>query len=398
MDRRTNLTIWLQTLTVLVVYGAAIGLVHRVWFSGVVDSLVLALVLAFAVVQSIAIATLLLALVVSKVIVGRRERRFRKVEPVVRDLLVDWMTEPEPSEAERARGEIESFADRQPDAVERCAVDLIASISGSELVRLSDLLVEIGIVERWSRRFRSRDPERRRMAVNRLARLPGERGNGVLRDALRDPEASVRIEAARALLTGDGIADIERIFHLAVTESLLVRAVLVEDLRPHAIRLAEQAIPRALAGGDPREVVVALEMIEAWQKSLSVPAVAPLLRHPRPEVRARALRVVPYVSGSVEVEGDTLAGLADPHPGVRLAAARAAGRIGIEAAIPALERLLHSRDRELAVAAAYALAELGDGGADRLEAAVRSNHSAGAAVALEALERFRTDRLRRARV
>ncbi|MBW3671116.1 MAG: hypothetical protein KY432_05515, partial [Acidobacteria bacterium] len=75
-----------------------------------------------------------------------------------------------------------------------------------------------------------------------------------------------------------------------VGEPLLVRAILVEDLRPFALHLTDQALPKALGSGDPRAAMVALEMNEAWQKSVVAPGVVPLLRHPRPEVRARALR------------------------------------------------------------------------------------------------------------
>lgn len=397
MTRRAGPVIWLQTLAVLLVYAAAVWGAYRAWLSEI-DSLVLALVVAFTIVQTAAIVALLGGLLLAKAVVSARERRLAAIQPVVRDRIVDWLTEEDPAARERARADVRTFARRVPRAVERCAIDLLVSISGSELDRLATLLEEIGIADRWRKGYRTRDAERRRVVVSQLARLPDGRGNGVLRAGLEDPEPSVRIEAARGLLQSDGVEDVERVFRLAVGESLLVRAVLVEDLRPHAVRLSEHALPRALSSAGTGEAVVALEMIEAWQKNLSVPGIAPLLNHPRPEVRARALRALPYASGSVDVERETCAALEDDDPEVRSAAARVAGRFGLVSAAPALERLLHAHDRGVAVAAAYALAEMGDLGADRLEAAVRANHSTGAAVALEALERVKTDRLRMARV
>lgn len=396
--RKTDHVIWLQTLAVVAVYVAAVWGVYHAWIDGVVDGTVLGAVLAFAVVQSATIAALLVGLLVGKAILGARERRIARMVPAVRAGLVNRITALDAEEVEAERPGLDSIVRASPDVVERCAVELLASISGSALGRLGEVLEEIGILDLWRRRYRTRDAERRREVVSWIARIPGERGNDLLRRALEDADASVRLEAARGLLDGGGIVDIERIFHLAVKEPLLVRAILVEDLRPFATDLTDQAVPKALAGGDPRAAMVALEMIEAWEKSVVVPGVVPLLRHPRPEVRARALRVAPYVAGCAGIESEVIAGLADDHPEVRGVAARVAGRLRLHAAIPSLELLLHSHVPGVAVAAAYGLAEMGEPGADVLEAAVRANHSPGAAVALEALERVRTDRLRLARV
>lgn len=398
MSARPRASIWFQTIVVLALYGTAVWLIHDRLLAPRFDSLVLSVVLAFTVVQFTVIALVLGVLFAAKIAQGIREARIRRFEPAVRTALVDFVTGTDPDRVERDRAEVLACHARSPEAVERCVVEMLASISGSELERLGDVIDELGLDDRWRARYGSGAAETRREVVSRLALLPGERGNGTLHRALEDPEPAVRIEAARGLLQSRGIGDIERIFQFATEEPLLVRAVLVEDLRPHATRLAELAIPRALAAGRPRTAMVALEMVEAWQKSLPALGVAPLLHHPRPRLRARAIRVLPYASADVDVEREVLDGLTDAHAEVRIAAARVAGRLGMTAAAPALERLLHSRDPMVAVAAAYALADLGETGAEALEAAVRENHSAGAAAALEALERVRTDRLHLARV
>ncbi|MDX1622646.1 MAG: hypothetical protein R3199_01540 [Gemmatimonadota bacterium] len=390
--------IWLKTGVVVGVYAVAIWIVYRQLLAGTVGSVVLALVVAFIVVQSAAIALLLGGLSVAKLVASARERRMRRLEPIVRERMVTFLTADDGGEVETARAAIEQEWARSPRVVERCADDLLASIGGSERSRFSSLAEEIGLVDRWVRRARSAWVERRRRAISRLSQLDGGRGDDVLRDALRDPEPAVRIEAARALLRSEKIAEIERVFEVATREPLLVRAVLVEKLRPHAGHLAGQAIPRALDPSDPRRAAVTLEMIEAWQKSLPVPAVAPLLRHPRPEIRARALRSLPYVLVDLDTEREVRTGLSDRSDAVRIAAVRVAGKLGLETLVPELERLLHARDRRIAVGAAYALAELDEAGREALERRVRENHATASSAALEALERLRTGRLALARV
>jgi hypothetical protein len=215
---------------------------------------------------------------------------------------------------------------------------------------------------------------------------------------LQDPGESIRLEAARALLRSGGMDDVERIFEFATLETPFLRAILVEDLRPHAVTLSEQAIPRILSSGRPEQARIVLEMVEAWQKTLPVPGVAALLRHPRPEIRAQAIRVLPYVSADVDVTRETRLALEDESATVRIAATKVAGRMGMEGAVPELGLQLQHSDREVAVAAAYALAEVGLAGWSVLEATVRAEDSTAARAALEALERVRTNRLHVARV
>ncbi|HUP19941.1 MAG TPA: HEAT repeat domain-containing protein, partial [Gemmatimonadota bacterium] len=314
------------------------------------------------------------------------------LEPAVRHALAVAMAG-EARARTAARIELRRLYAGSPMAVERCASDLLAMIEGREAERLALVVDDLGLVSRWTRRARSRNPERRREALERLGRLADGRGNSTLRAALADPEPSVRIEAARGLLRSERIADIERAFLSVTGETLLVRAILVEDLRPHAARLAEHAIPRVLSSPDPHSARVALEMIEAWQKGVHAPGVSALLRHPRPELRAQALRALPYVAGEADVVRETLTGLDDPDPEVRRAAANLAGRIGLRAAVPRLARLLHARQASVAVEAAYALARIGPLGWEALEREVRGPTGSAAAAALEALERVRTERL-----
>ena len=395
-DRRADLGIWARTGAVLATYAGAVAAVYAGLRGAGLDAVALPLVLSLILVQFVVVSVMLAGLVAIKAVSGGRERRAQAIEPAVRHALAVAMAGDARSRT-AARAELRRLCASSPMAAERCASDLLATIEGREAERLALVVDDLGLVARWTRRARSRNSERRREALECLGRLADGRGNGTLRAALTDPEPSVRIEAARGLLRSERIADIERTFLSVTGETLLVRAILVEDLRPHAARLAEHAIPRVLASPDPRAALVALEMIEAWQKGVSVSGVNTLLRHPRPEMRARALRALPYVAGEADVVRETMTGLDDPEPEVRRAAAELAGRVGLRAAIPGLARLLHARQSLVAVEAAYALARIGPPGWEVLEREVRGPMGSAAAAALEALERARTERLSLAR-
>ncbi len=389
--RVANASIWLRTVLVLALYTVAICAVHVQLLGAVVTMPALSIVLAFTIVQTLAIVSILGGLVLAKGIGAAREAYVARWVPVVRGRMIAHLMGGD------ALPELRELMAHAPGAVERCAEDLLSSIAGTELGRMSNLASDLGLVDRWRRRARRGAIESRRRAIAILGRLTATVVNGALREALTDAEEAVRLEAARALLRSDGMDDVERIFELATLEAPFLRAILVEDLRPHALVLSEQAIPRVLASGRPEQIRVTLEMIEAWQKSLPAPGVATLLRHPRPEVRAQALRVLPYVSADVDVSRETRLALDDEAPAVRIAASRVAGRLGMEHVVPELRSQLGHDDRAVAVAAAYALAEVGPAGWNALEDTVRDDPAA-APPALEALERVRTNRLHLARV
>lgn len=384
--------IWLQTLGVIALYGVAVCLVHAWWLVEIVPYPALSIVLAFTGVQTVAIGLILGGLVIRKAWESARERRLERVRPVIRSRVADHLAGGDELPALR------ELLDRDPVAVEEVALDLLASISGTELERLSELLDELGLVDRWIRTYRRADPGVRRRIVGRFGRMAAGWGNGLLRGALADSDEAVRIEAARALIRSGSPADVERVFAFAIDEPLLVRAVLIEDLRPYAMSLGEQAIPRILSSSRPERIEVTLEMIEAWQKSVSTPGLGTLLRHPRAGVRARSIRALPYVAAEMDVEREVVSAFEDDAPEVRIACASVAGRLGMERAVPALLEQLEDDDRHVAVAAAHALGEVGPEGWSALEGAVRRLRGVPAGAALEALEQVRTNRLHLARV
>jgi HEAT repeat protein len=170
---------------------------------------------------------------------------------------------------------------------------------------------------------------------------------------------------------------------MAVRQPLLVRSMLIEDLRPHALSLCENVLPGLLQSPDPKQVLAALEILEAWQKAVPV-ELRSLLARDEPEIRAAALRVVARAD---EASAGVIRGLTDADECVQIAAAAAAGRLRLTAAIPNLTECLLVSKHDVARAAAEALAAMGDEGSAILRKCLHSPVEAEAGSALEALER-----------
>ncbi|MEO6487859.1 MAG: HEAT repeat domain-containing protein, partial [Thermoanaerobaculia bacterium] len=118
--------------------------------------------------------------------------------------------------------------------------------------------------------------------------------------------------------------------------------------------------------------------------------VEPVLRHPDPAVRVRALQALPYVANATHsAVGDALL---DAQPEVRAAAAVAAGKLRLADLSDALVSVLADPIGDVASAAAFALAVLPDG-VSRLQHAVSSGNRRAAAVAFEALEKVTMGRM-----
>lgn len=280
-----------------------------------------------------------------------------------------------------------------PQDLERCLAEMLPCVTGGARERLSRLAATLEILPRWQQQARAPDGKVRGTALARLTELSFGVADSVLMVALADGEEAVRIQACRALLRSGGRYDVEQVFALAISQREAIRSALAAELTPHALALAETAIPLALRSQDALEVAAALELIEQWAKALPLPDLPPLLRHDQSEIRARALRVLPYASNVRSCEPEVLGSLRDRSAAVRAAACSAAARLRIQPALPAIIECLREPAPGLARDAAFALAELGPHGLAALEREMRSAWSPGtAAAALEALERVRTER------
>lgn len=288
-------------------------------------------------------------------------------------------------------GELECLYRKHGGALERLLVEMLPCVRGTARERLSRLAVELGLVARWQGQTSARKPQVRKQALARLVLLSGGVADAVLLAALVDPQESVRVEVSRALLRAGGRRDVEEVFASVTAQPAEIRAALAEDLRPHALTLCESAIPEILRSNETERLKAVLELLEGWGKALPLPDLLPLLRHPDPDLRARAFRVLPYVATVRSLEPEILRALQQDDTRVQAAACLAAARLKIESALPLLVACLRDPDPDLALAAACALAEMGSSGLLILEDQLSSVwEPETAAAALKAIDRART--------
>jgi HEAT repeat protein len=379
--------IYLQTLGVAVGYALAVYLMDRLYVRRHIEDGGLAFGYAFCLTEGGVIAVLLLLSMVIKFVRRRRDIRWARVQPQIVEKASAHL-----GGADCTR-ELRALRRRYPKEVEQSMSELLLRVRGTAAARLTALIVDLGLVERWKRASRSRLASTRRDAITRLGLLAGEAARNTLVHALGDSDDEVRLEASRALISAGGVTELTAVLRTAVNDSLLVRAILTEALRPHAALLCEKAVPELLAGNDPRSVRVALEILRAWRKSMPIAGVQPLLHHPDGAVRTAALGILPQLVAPRDLEPELLECLSDEVESVRAAAADAAGELRLVSALPALEACLNGGGAEAAISAAYAMARIGAQGWRILEGLVLNSRSAAASAALEALEQARSERL-----
>jgi HEAT repeat protein len=214
----------------------------------------------------------------------------------------------------------------------------------------------------------------------------------VLLKALDDGEAAVRGEAYRALIRAAEPELLTKVFSSITGESLLIRALLVDDLQPHALFFVKEVLPEIVVSGDTNKIIATFELLAAWKKVLPLPNIFPLLDHPQAEVRAQSLRALSYTSAGEELEERIIKAFRDPDKTVKLAAAYAAARLKVAHALDELERCLQDGSEEVRRASAYALAQIGAPGLGVLEREMLSTNRYVATTALEMLERINIDR------
>ena len=387
-EARSRAAVIVKTLTFTGTYVFGVILFHQLYFASRATSRALSAAISIAVVQCATILAMLAFSFVAKLIRQLRTSRAARAEPRIRELLALHAAGTD------IRERIPLMNRSGRAALEECLVEFLHMVRGSGRDALSELADDLGFVERWRSQFRSRNVTRRKSAIARLALLSRRYAQKTLQDALADGDESVRLHAARAILKYCEAGDAEKVFDVATHGTFVTRMILAEDLRPHVLELAVEAIPSALESGDQASTLAALEMVRAWGKFLPVRGVYPLLRHAEPSIRAAALHVIPQVAQSSELHFEILRALEDPSEEVRPAAAHAAAAMDIRDAVPALARQLHNAGTKTAWVAGRALAELGAEGRRILERETITGSPAVAAVALEALERIQISRTR----
>jgi HEAT repeat protein len=391
-ERIARSLIFLQALGVALAFLFTIAMVDVLYVNKHIADGGLAFGYAFVLVEVCAIGSLMLLSLVIKHVRHRRQQRWERLRPVLAAAISHHLT------GANSLAELRALRRRHPHETQESIAEMILRVQGIARLRLSELAETLGVVDAWKRQYGSRVVSRRRDAISRLGGLDGDAAIDTLMLALSDLDDEVKLEASRALIRRSGPDELTAVFRTALRESLLVRAVLTESLRPHVMELCRHAVPEALHSKNTRTVRTALEVVRAWGKALPLSQVAPLLEHEDKFVRAAALVVVPQLVTPLVCEPQVLRCLADPEEQVRAAAAEVAGSLRLASAIPALQRCLEEASAEATVAAAYALARTGDEGMRILERRVISARDSSACAALEALEQARSQRMHAAAI
>jgi hypothetical protein len=320
---------------------------------------------------------------------GRHKRAVTKREhtPQIREALVTYLS------GSNDQTLIREFVRTSRSDVEETLLEFHGTVGGSARDRLCDLALELALVHDWCRDALSKDRLTRRKAYARLAfvcayepcrRLAGD----LLLEALKDTDPEVRLSAARALVQSGSIADLGRVFRLAVSQGLLIRVLLASDLRRHATELCETVVPEILAGESYRDAIATLQILVAWERALPLPGLHKLLDSGNREVRMEALRMAALVPLTPETRSGILRILREGDDEENTVAALTAGRLRLQEALPSLARCLRTGTAELAANAASALAEMPPKGWQTLQQ-IAGGADTSALIAAAALDRGR---------
>jgi hypothetical protein len=320
---------------------------------------------------------------------GRRRRGIgtKNFTPQIRDALVDYLS------GSNDQTKIREFAKHRRAELVDSLLEFHGAVGGSARDRLCDLALELTMVHDWCHDATSKDRLTRRKAYNRLAFVcayePCRRVAGdLLLQALQDADPEVRLPAARALVQSGTIDELGQVFRLAVSQSLLIRILLSEDLRRHATRLCERVVPEVLATEDYQQIVAALQILVAWERALSLPDLHKLLESNNRDVRLEALRLAKLVPLTAENRSALLRFLREGDEEENTLAALTAGRLRLQEALPSLARCLRTGTSELAGIAASALAEMPPKGWQTLQQ-IAGGEDTAALIAAAALDRGR---------
>lgn len=378
--RVVRVTVLLRVSCVVAVLLFLVWQIHIYGYGPRVRDVPLSLAYSFLTMQVLLVTVLLLLSSLLKSRSARAGAGSAEVVPVVRHHLTEYL-----HGDDRRRVLLRLCLWHGAD-VQRCILQFLSAVQGSARERLTGLAVLLQLPWVWEKVALYGTVEQRREAAHSLGLLALPRSRVALRKLLFDASPHVQTAACRALIALGRPEDIERVLLFSLEAPLMVRAILVSELAPHARALSESVFHHISHTGPADRVVAALELAAGWMLPVPLPLLSRLLASPQPAVRAAALAVLPYHGASPATELWILAGLADPDILVRTQAIRAASRLQLPSAIPALVALLAGDQPEaLARESCRGLAALGRDGWQVLEDTIRTRGRAVASQAAEAL-------------
>ena len=240
------------------------------------------------------------------------------------------------------------------------------------------------------RAARDGDPRVRRNAIGALANIRNDKALPVLLGGLDDPDASVRYEAAYALgeLADSRAADF-LLRTLGDRDSKVVLGAIDALVVLKDPRTAGELL-RIISGGSDREARAAALALPALGHEVSVPLLIAQLHSSSADTATKMMAAsLLGVTGDAAAAFGLITALGNRAVPVRIAAARALGRLGASGAVGYLVEVLEGDpDPEVREVTAEALGELGSASAAwALEKAQASEHVALAQKAERALLR-----------
>jgi HEAT repeat len=199
---------------------------------------------------------------------------------------------------------------------------------------VGDLALRLGLVSRWCRVAVDGNLAERRNALSKLAALSHYRPVYALAcdlaaRAITDRDEEIRLGAARILLHSGDLQQVTRLFEHLLCDSRLIRAVVGPELRRYARELCPDAIRGLLQKANTEQLAGALDVIASWERGLPLEGLGHLSSHLDARVRLGLMRLLPLLPRGEKARTALLAGLSDPDPRVRAAAAAAAGHLNI---------------------------------------------------------------------
>lgn len=383
---KSRTTVYVKTGAVAAVYAALLWAVYeysalrwpgRSWFW---------VAAAFVGVQCALTSTILVGVYIHRSVVEIRRRRGLTALYFLRQCVASH------AGGEDMRNELAPTVKSFAAEFDTTLLEFLDGFRGTERERLVHLGVSMGTVDRSIRAYRSRNPLKRRNALDSLAKIASPEAQHTLETALHDPDESLRLTASRALLSVGGRAEAEKVFSFSLRQAPVFRALVAEDLRPFILVLTEKAVPEALGSGNPREVLAALDIIWSWGRVIDLPEATAFIDSPDSVIRAVAIHACRYAAPHI-LALKVPRCLEDSAPIVRRAAAEAAQRLVLPDALPQLLQCLSDSDERVARSAARAMSQMGEKGLQLLEAQVIQGPSHVAPVALEAVEKARLGRI-----
>ncbi len=248
-------------------------------------------------------------------------------------------------------------------------VEIATKFSGEVRGVLADAFVALGAVDRNRKRTGSRLWWVRADAARRLGLMGAPAVTRTLRALLKDPNAEVRIAAARAMIElgrGEWLSDLI----LSLDEENTFSALRLADVIMEAGPQASGALIGYLSTGrQPRRIAIAVEILGDMRAHEAEPVIQHLLvDSDSVDVRAACCRALGRFESPLALEILSRC-LCDPSWVVRSQAVQALGQIGDPAAIPWVEPLLAAPEPWLVAAAAKALYRMGPLGEQALHRA-----------------------------